>query len=125
MSFEFDPSPFRQTIEKVIEIVKTISSTPNGMFVLPVDENVPMAVYPRTTNTPLDEIKEAIGGGWIELIYMKVGDDGVQMFGDEEGKIKRFPVNPRATALFLLSTPGVSEHIVGQVVILKGKAKAK
>ena len=44
----------------------------------------------------LDELRAAIGGGYIEVIYL---DDGEVMVIDEEGKMKSMPVNIQATVL--------------------------
>jgi len=61
----------------------------------------------------LDELKEAIGGGYIEVV--RTTDDSMIMVLDEEGKLKRMPVNPVATALY----PNLADIIVGDVLVCK------
>lgn len=59
----------------------------------------------------LEELKKAIGGGFIQVVYTK---DGRLMVLDEEGKLKGFPVNPVATRLYL---HGSQAPIVGDVLV--------
>jgi hypothetical protein len=55
-------------------------------------------VEPRNgSDFQLDELQGFIGGGCIELVYLP---DGTLMVIDEEGKLKRFARNARATALY-------------------------
>jgi hypothetical protein len=49
----------------------------------------------RDIEPDLDSMKEAIGGGWLEAVS---GGDWVAYL-DEEGKLKRLPVNVPASAL--------------------------
>ena len=59
----------------------------------------------------LEELRQAIGGGWIQIVGTK---DGRLIVVDEEGKLKRFPVNPVATALYI---HGDHDPIVGDVLV--------
>lgn len=59
----------------------------------------------------LEEMQKAIGGGWIEIVHTK---DGRLMVLDEEGKLKGFPVNLVATALYIY---GSQDPIVGDVLL--------
>ena len=59
----------------------------------------------------LEEMQKAIGGGWIEIVHTK---DGRRMVLDEEGKLKGFPVNHVATALYPY---GSQDPIVGDVLV--------
>ena len=59
----------------------------------------------------LDELKKAIGGGYIEIVKTR---DGRIMVLDEEGKLKGFPINRVATALYLY---GAQDPIVGDVLV--------
>src|SRR5262245_12882175 len=83
----------------------------------------------------LDELKTAIGGGWIESVpYF----DHIEWQGkwrrcwaicDEEGKLKGFDINPRATLLWgkvLSAKHGVlrmNDILVGPVAVLFGDAE--
>ena len=59
----------------------------------------------------LAELKKAIGGGFIEIAHTQ---DGRIMVIDDEGKLKGFPVNPVATALYVY---GEQDPIVGDVLV--------
>ena len=59
----------------------------------------------------LEEMKKAIGGGLIEIVHTK---DGRLMVIDEEGKLKGFPVNQVATALYRY---GDQDPIVGDALV--------
>ena len=63
----------------------------------------------------LAELKKAIGGGWIEIVKTR---DGRLMVLDEEGKLKGFPVNRVATALYLY---GAQDPIVGDVLVCEDR----
>lgn len=61
----------------------------------------------------LDELKEFIGGGWIEIIPL--GSKQVMVL-DEEGKLKKFKENGKATAI---ARPYIfrDDYIVGDVLV--------
>jgi hypothetical protein len=59
----------------------------------------------------LVEMKKAIGGGYIQIVPTK---DSRLMVLDEEGKLKGFPVNAVATALYAY---GDQDPIVGDVLV--------
>ena len=59
----------------------------------------------------LAELKRAIGGGYIEIVHTR---DGRLMVLDDEGKLKGFPVNPAAAALYVY---GAQDPIVGDVLV--------
>ena len=59
----------------------------------------------------LNELMKAIGGGYIQIVKAK---DNRLMVLDDEGKLKGFPVNPVATALYVY---GDHDPIVGDVVV--------
>ena len=65
------------------------------------------------TDFSLEELRAAIGGGYIEVI--RTVDDGRIMVLDEEGKLKKLPVNPKATALY----PNLADFICGDVLVCK------
>ena len=60
----------------------------------------------------LDQMQEMVGGN-VEIIFLP---DGRQMVCDEEGMLKKLPINGRASIL-------VGHAILGKVVILSGDAK--
>ncbi len=59
----------------------------------------------------LEEMQQAIGGGYIEIVHTR---DGRLMVLDEEGKLKGFPVNPVATGLYVY---GNQDPIVGDALV--------
>ena len=63
----------------------------------------------------LEEMQKAIGGGWIEIVHTM---DGRLMVIDEEGKLKGFPVNPVASALYVY---GDQDPIVGDVLVCEDR----
>ena len=63
------------------------------------------------TDYSLEEMRAAIGGGWIETVQTK---DGRVMVVDEEGKLKGFPRNEAATALYRY---GDQDPIVGDALV--------
>jgi hypothetical protein len=63
----------------------------------------------------LEEMQKAIGGGYIQIVQTK---NGRLMVLDEEGKLKGFPVNTVATALYLY---GDQDPIVGDVLVCEDK----
>lgn len=63
----------------------------------------------------LEELKRAIGGGYIEIVQTR---DGRLMVIDEEGKLKGFPVNPVATALYRF---GDQDPIVGDALVCEDR----
>ena len=69
--------------------------------------------YPHANGkqyTP-EELQKAIGGGYIEIVHTR---DGRLMVIDEEGKLKGFPVNRVAAALYVY---GDRDPIVGDVLV--------
>ena len=53
-------------------------------------------------------------GGYIEMLELA---DGRLMFLNEEGKLKRLPVNPIACELALGSGIALNDYIVGNVLV--------
>ncbi len=71
----------------------------------------------------LEDVQAMVGGGLIELVYPRNGtpammgiDDDAQYVVNEEGLLKGFKVNPIGSEI-------VGQPIVGNLVILTGKAK--
>ena len=60
----------------------------------------------------LDEAKEFVGG-WVAMVTL---DNGDQLLCDEDGGLKRLKTNEEATEI-------VGQRIVGNVMILSGKAR--
>ena len=69
----------------------------NESFILPVKGEPQFVVPDNGTDFQLEELKEAIGGGWIETVLLR---NGQIMVCDDEGRIKKLPINPRATLLY-------------------------
>lgn len=65
------------------------------------------------TDFQLEELS-AIAGGYIEVLYL---DDKEILVCDEEGKLKGYPLNVRATDI--VRSYGISDYIVGDVLICK------
>ena len=64
--------------------------------IIKVDGTVVETEPANGTDFKLAEMKAVIGGGYIEIFALS---DGRLMVLDEEGKLKRFPRNPKATEL--------------------------
>ena len=66
----------------------------------------------------LAEAQKAVGG-FVQVLFLK---DGRQMLVNEEGKLNGLPLNSEATKLArgLISA---NDYIVGNVLILEGKAR--
>jgi hypothetical protein len=67
---------------------------------------------PKGEHYTLQELKDAIGGGYIEIVHPG-GDARYLMVLDEEGKIKGFPLNRQATRLYAQPP----DYIVGDVLV--------
>ena len=68
-----------------------------------------LACAPKNgTDFSLEELKQAIGGGYIEVVYLP---DNRVMVIDEEGKLKQMPLNHAASMLYLRDT------IVGDALV--------
>ena len=60
----------------------------------------------------LEELRKAIGGGYIQIVHTK---DGRLIVMDEEGKLKGLPINAAATALYPY---GEHDPVVGDVLVV-------
>lgn len=60
-----------------------------------------------------EELKDSIGGGWIEIVGLP---DGRMIVCDEEGKLKGFAVNASATEVWV-SAFGPTDVLVGDILI--------
>ena len=58
----------------------------------------------------LEELKEAIGGGYIEVVYLT---PDLRMIVDEDGKRKKMPLNVGASRLY----KGSHDCIVGDALV--------
>lgn len=65
------------------------------------------------TDFTLEEM-QAIVGGDIELVFL---NETEIMVVNEEGKINDLAYNPAATHIFKENHPGVSDYIVGDVLV--------
>lgn len=59
----------------------------------------------------LKELKKAIGGGYIEIVPFR---PNLVMVVDEDGKMKRLPLNTVATRIYNSKT---NDYIVGDVLV--------
>jgi len=57
----------------------------------------------------LEELKKAIGGGWIEVVFLTPDR---RMVVDEEGKLKGMPVNVVASRMY-----NANDSIVGDALV--------
>lgn len=75
-------------------------------------------IYPTNSSTgfSLEELREAIGGGWIEIVRTQTGRRILVI--DEEGKLKGMPLNSRASGLY---DPTYSDVIVGIAILATNK----
>ena len=72
-------------------------------------------VFPKNgKDFSLEELKQYIGGGYIEIVRCKGGQI---MVIDEEGKLKGLPINPVATMIY--GNP--NDIIVGDVLLCPDK----
>ena len=82
-----------------------------------------MLIHIKDKHPTLKELQEFVGG-YIEVAYAPNGD---QIIMDEEGKLKNKPINWEATELWLgkksIEDFPIHDYIVGDVIILSGKAK--
>ena len=60
------------------------------------------------------ELKDAVGGGYIELVRLH---DGRLLVCDDSGRIHSLPFNALATALYLLGRPRSVDWIAGDVLV--------
>jgi hypothetical protein len=84
---------------------------------------------------PLEEIKAALGGGWLELVpgftSIRFGRHewlDCVAFCDEEGKLKNLAINEDATMHWRLALnrdrqARNSDYLVGPIVVLAGDAE--
>jgi Domain of unknown function (DUF3846) len=71
----------------------------------------------------LAELQKAVGGP-IQVLAIRFLNEPGQMIMAEEGKIKGFPINMKATAIALATTDiARDDYVVGDVVILMGGAR--
>lgn len=95
-------------------------------LLIPVDPAEPVRDIeaPDTYSEQLPFLREAMGGGWVEMVHTSRLQDTIDrsktprvekivMLVDEEGAVKNLPINPRATLLY---APGVS-NIHGPALI--------
>src|SRR4051794_16323814 len=82
---------------------------------MPKEKNIKILVYEpgkapeeRTIPNTLEAMKEVIGGGWLEGVY--VGPGGIYLMCDEDGKMKNLPYNRPFRG---------GDHLVGTVFITK------
>ena len=67
----------------------------------------------------LEQLQKMVGG-YIEVVY---ADNGDQIILDEEGRLKGKPLNEDASEYWLGDDWDEYNNIVGDAVILSGKAK--
>lgn len=66
----------------------------------------------------LEELKEYIGGGYIEIVFIS---PKLYMIVDDEGKLKGFPVNLKAS-IAAVEVLRKGDYIVGDVLVCKRSA---
>ena len=60
------------------------------------------------------ELKDTVGGGYIELVKLS---DGRLLVCDDSGRIHGLPFNDLATALYLIGRPRSVDWIAGDVLV--------
>jgi Domain of unknown function (DUF3846) len=81
-----------------------------------------LAYLPRREPT-LPELQKAVGGP-IQVLAIRFLNEPGQMIMAEEGKVRGFPLNMKATAIALATTNiARDDYVVGDVVILMGGAR--
>jgi hypothetical protein len=73
----------------------------------------------RKDKPPTLKEAQAFVGGFVQLVELKNGD---QLLFDEEVKFKNYKRNQEATVLFVANF-GPGDYIVGNALLLKGKAR--
>ena len=73
----------------------------------------------REDKAPTLEEAQKFVGGLVQLIEF---DNEDQLLINEEGKLENLPINPEATDLWVENF-GPSDVIVGDALLLKGKAR--
>lgn len=71
---------------------------------------------------------QGLVGGYIESVpwFTKFNDEPCQVWCDEEGKLKHYPMNETATKLWYnQARVGGGDHLVGDIVILTGDDRLK
>lgn len=100
---------FFPTEDPELERPKNLRIQTNGQWeeFLPADES---GLY------SVEEIRTAIGGGWMEIAHLS---DGRLMVLDEQGKVKTPPlgINFVATALWSKGKDIGSDYIAGDVLV--------
>jgi predicted RNA-binding Zn-ribbon protein involved in translation (DUF1610 family) len=85
------------------------------VLIVPADGATPLLDTRIPPN--LESIRAAIGGGWIEGVGSTIDGDW-HAYCDEEGKIKRLPLNERATRIaHVLGWPH-GDVLVGTVIFM-------
>lgn len=100
----------REKITLTREMMKTQSRI--GVVIMP--NNV---VFLREFDTPLHESLGATVGGWFEIVHPKNLEAPYCMMVNEEGLLKRLPLNNIASSLYNTQLHG--QPIVGVAVIMK------
>lgn len=73
----------------------------------------------RDIEPDLEAIKAVLDGGWLEIITPRTSEFGYwHAYCDEEGKLKRLPINPAATAFAQSIGWWSSDALCGPVVFL-------
>lgn len=85
------------------------------VLVVPADEAVDLDE--REVPPDLETLRSLIGGGWLEGVGGLI-DDTWHAYCDEEGKLKRLPVNVRATRMARLLGWPVGDTLCGDVIFL-------
>ena len=85
----------------------------------------PHGAYILFNCDPTLENLQSLVGGYIEVIpgFTKFGNMSCIVLGDEEGKLKGYPVNNRATIEWSRCINCSPDMLVGDIVVLTGAAK--
>ena len=92
----------------------------NNTLVMEEDGSIINYYFSEKEDKPTLEQLQKMVGGYIEVVTAKNGD---QIILDEEGRLKGKPLNEDASEYWLGDDWDEYNNIVGDAVILSGKAK--
>lgn len=88
-----------------------------------VNENGTITYFIKNEKLSLEKMQKMVGGEYLELVY---NDGETQIVCNELGKMLNYKVNEEATNIWYKNLGrNPNDFLVGNVLILKGKARMK